>query len=50
MYLDPSLHTYICYIYIVISWYENDIIVTTRQQGGAEVEFSNNDIIRLNGR
>ena len=33
---------------IVISWYEYNIIVITRDQGGAEVECNNNDIIQVN--
>ena len=37
------------YIYvIVISRYEDDIVVT-RDQAGVEIECNNNDIIRKNG-
>ena len=42
--------TYIIYIYIyvlVISCYKDDIVVITRDRGGAEVECNNNDIIRV---
>ena len=34
---------------IVISQYEDDIVVITQDQGGVEVECNNNDIIRVNG-
>ena len=32
---------------LVISRYEDDIVVITRDRGGAEVECNNNDIIRV---
>ena len=37
-----------CYV-LVISRYEDDIVVITRDRGGAEVECNNNDIIRVTG-
>ena len=36
------------YYVIVISRYEDDIVVITQDQGGAKVERNNNDI-RVNG-
>ena len=39
------LHLYV----IVISQYEDDIVVIARDQDGAEVECNNNDIIRVYG-
>ena len=39
----------ICLQVIVISRYEYDIIVITRDQGGTEVKCNNNDMIRVNG-
>ena len=37
------------YNVIVISRYEDDIVVITRDRGAAKVECNNNDIIRENG-
>ena len=37
------------YCVIVISRYEDDIVVITQDHGGAKVERNNNDIIRVNG-
>ena len=48
--LDRFLECRKWYIYIyvlVISRYKDDIVVITRDRGGAEVECNNNDIIRV---
>ena len=34
---------------LVISRYEDDIVVITQDRGGAEVECNNNNIIRVTG-
>ena len=39
----------ICLLVIVISRYENDIVVITRDLGSASVSCNNNDIIQVNG-
>ena len=34
---------------LVISHYKGDIVVITRNRGGAEVEYNNNNIVRIMG-
>ena len=45
------IHIYVVTTYknyvLVISHYKDDIVVITRDQGGAEVEYNNNDIIQV---